>query len=133
MNKQEAADFLGVSVRALERYVQQRRISVKYEKGKTRLTANFDSSELEAFKEELNQLIVKPAFESRQITTEQQLLTNKLVHESGEVTEFGEIGVHLEFCTVCTVNCTSLLFHQKPSVKPLQYHRLDDICLPRHG
>jgi len=32
MNKQEAADFLGVSVRALERYVQQGKISVTYEK-----------------------------------------------------------------------------------------------------
>ncbi len=42
MNKQEAADYLGVSVRALEPYVQQGRISVKYEKGKTRSTANFD-------------------------------------------------------------------------------------------
>ncbi|MEH2316999.1 MAG: helix-turn-helix domain-containing protein [Nostoc sp.] len=30
MNKQEAADFLGVSVRALERYVQQGKISVTY-------------------------------------------------------------------------------------------------------
>jgi len=53
MNKQQAAKFLGVSVRALERYVQQGRIGVKYEKGKTRSTTNFDSSELEAFKEEL--------------------------------------------------------------------------------
>jgi predicted site-specific integrase-resolvase len=29
MNKQQAAEFLGVSVRALERYVQQGRISVR--------------------------------------------------------------------------------------------------------
>ncbi|MEH2178817.1 helix-turn-helix domain-containing protein [Nostoc sp.] len=107
MNKLQAADFLGVSVQALEQYVQQGRISVKYEKGKIRPTANFDFSELEAFKEEFNQPIVKPAFESRQITTEQQPLTNKLVHQSGEVTEFDEIGVNLEFCTVCTVSCTS--------------------------
>ncbi|BAY66913.1 hypothetical protein NIES22_70570 (plasmid) [Calothrix brevissima NIES-22] len=42
MNKQEAADYLGVSVRTLERYVQPGKISVKYEKGKTRPTANFD-------------------------------------------------------------------------------------------
>ncbi|MBD2536200.1 helix-turn-helix domain-containing protein [Nostoc flagelliforme FACHB-838] len=93
MNKQEAADFLSVSVRALERYVQQGRISVKYEKGKTRPTANFDPTELEAFKEELNQPTIKPAFESRQIATEQQPQTGKLVHQSGEIAEFGEIGV----------------------------------------
>jgi len=65
MNKQQAAELLGVSVRALERYVQQGRISVKYHKGKTRPTANFDSSELEIFKEELNQPTIKPAVESR--------------------------------------------------------------------
>ncbi|MHC5861511.1 helix-turn-helix domain-containing protein [Nostoc sp.] len=93
MNKQEAADYLGVSVRALERYVQQGRISVKYEKGKTRPTANFDPMELEAFKSELNQPTVKPAFESRQITTEQEQQTGKLVHQSGEITDFGEVGV----------------------------------------
>ena len=70
MNKKEAAEFLGVSVRALERYVQQGKISVRYEKGKTRPTANFDQEELEAFKTELNQPTIKPAVESRQITTE---------------------------------------------------------------
>jgi hypothetical protein len=91
MNKQEAAEFLGVSVRALERYVQQGRISVKYEKGKTRPTANFDSVELEAFRAELNQPTIKPAFETRQIATEQQPASDKLVHHPGEIAEFGEI------------------------------------------
>ncbi len=91
MNKQEAADFLGVSVRALERYVQQGRVSVKYEKGKTRPTANFDQSELETFKAELNQPTIKPAIESRQITTEQHSQQGKLRHESGEIARFGEI------------------------------------------
>jgi len=99
MNKQEAADYLGVSVRALERYVQQGKISVTYEKGKTRPTANFDPTELEAFKEELNQPTVKPAFESRQLATEQQPQTDKLRHNPGEIARFdevsglGEIGV----------------------------------------
>ncbi len=91
MNKQEAADYLGVSVRALERYVQQGKISVKYEKGKTRSTANFDPTELEAFKAELEQPTIKPVFESRQITTEQQSDTGKLTHNSGEIARFGEI------------------------------------------
>lgn len=99
MNKQSAADYLGVSVRALERYVQQGRISVKYEKGKTRPTANFDPTELEAFKAELDQPTIKPAIESRQITTELQPDTGKLTHNSGEIARFdevsgfGEIGV----------------------------------------
>ena len=93
MNKQQAAEFLGVSVRALERYVQQGRISVKYEKGKTRSTANFDSSELEAFRAELNQPTIKPAIESRQTPTEQQPELDKPVLYAGEIAEFGDIGV----------------------------------------
>ena len=93
MNKQEAAEFRGVSVRALERYVQQGRIGVRYEKGKTRPTANFDPSELEAFKEELNQPIVKPAFESRQTATDQQQQAGKLIQPPGEIVERSEIGV----------------------------------------
>jgi excisionase family DNA binding protein len=93
MNKQEAADYLGVSVRALERYVQQGRISVRYEKGKTRPTANFDPAELEAFKQELNQPTIKPAVETRQIATDQQPETDKLVYQSGEFSELGEISV----------------------------------------
>ncbi len=70
MKKKEAAEYLGVSVRALERYVQQGKISVRYEKGKTRPTANFDQGELEEFKAQLNQPTIKPAVESRQITTD---------------------------------------------------------------
>lgn len=93
MNKQEAAEFLGVSVRALERYVQQGRISVKYEKGKTRPTANFDPIELEAFKEELNQPTIKPAVEYRQISTEPQQQTGKTVLYSGDLAESGDIRV----------------------------------------
>ena len=102
MNKQEAAEFLGVSIRALERYVQQGRISVKYEKGKTRPTANFDAAELEMFKAELNLPSYKPAIESRQtssnieprqIATDIQPEPDKLVHHSGDIADFGEITV----------------------------------------
>ncbi len=53
MNKQEAADFLGVSVRALERYTQQGKIGVRYEKGKTRPTPVYDEEELTRFKPEI--------------------------------------------------------------------------------
>src|SRR5579883_15099 len=93
MNKQQAAEFLGVSVRALERYVQQGRISVKYEKGKTRPTAHFDQVELEAFRDELNQPTVKPAIESRQTPTEVQQQTDKPVLYAGEIADFGDISV----------------------------------------
>jgi excisionase family DNA binding protein len=46
---------------------------------------------LEAFKAELNQPTIKPAFETRQTATEQQPDSDKLVHQSGEIAEFGEI------------------------------------------
>ncbi len=100
MNKQEAADFLGVSVRALERYVQQGRISVKYEKGKTRSVANFDATELEAFRTELNEPSYKPAVESRQtaskdetrqMSPDNQSQTDKDLLHYGQLSEFGEV------------------------------------------
>ncbi len=65
MNKQEAAEFLGVSVRALERYVQQGRIGGHYEKGKTRPTLVFDAAELEKFKDELG---VEPRYVQNRAT-----------------------------------------------------------------
>lgn len=53
MNKQQAAEFLGVSIRALERYTQQGKVSVRYQQGKTRPVAVYDEQELKAFKKEL--------------------------------------------------------------------------------
>ena len=108
MNKKEAANFLGVSVRALERYVQQGRISVRYEKGKTRPTANFDPAELETFKTELNQPSYKPAVnfrqntssvEPRQITTDiQPEADNALVYpgEVGDITVIDKLASIIE-------------------------------------
>lgn len=87
MNKQEAADFLGVSVRALERYVSQGKISVRYEKGKTRPTANFDPQELEAFRAELTQ----PTYKPRQIPTPSQPAEDTALTYSGEIADFGEV------------------------------------------
>ncbi|KAB8333788.1 helix-turn-helix domain-containing protein [Scytonema tolypothrichoides VB-61278] len=92
MNKQEAAEFLEVSVRALERYVQQGKISVKYQKGKTRSIANFDPVELESFKTELNQPTFKPSVETRQPPTDNHSRTRKDVLYSGDIAKFGEVG-----------------------------------------
>lgn len=63
MNKQQAAEFLGVSVRALERYTQQGRISAQYQKGKTRPTVAYDENEIKEFKEELERTLHKPVVE----------------------------------------------------------------------
>lgn len=61
MNKQESADYLGVSTRAIERYTQKGKLTVKYEGGKTRPIAVYDEQELVKLKEELNTTSYKPA------------------------------------------------------------------------
>jgi excisionase family DNA binding protein len=61
MNKQEAADYLGVSTRAIERYTQKGKLSVRYEGGKTRPVAVYDLEELDKLKEELKTTTYKPA------------------------------------------------------------------------
>lgn len=54
MRKDEAAKFLGISVRTLELYTQQARIGGHYEKGKTRPVLVYDEAELKRFKDELD-------------------------------------------------------------------------------
>jgi hypothetical protein len=53
MNKQQAADYLGVSVRAVERYTQQGKLSVHYEPGRTRPVAVYREEELRPLKAEI--------------------------------------------------------------------------------
>ncbi len=54
MNKKDAAEFLGVSVRAVERYTQQGKLSVTYTKGRTRPVAEYRQDELDALRAEIN-------------------------------------------------------------------------------
>ena len=63
LTKQEAAEFLGVTVRTLERYTQEGKIGGRYEKGKTRSVLVYDEAELQAFKTELEAKIYKPAID----------------------------------------------------------------------
>ena len=53
MNKQQAADFLGISPRTLERAVKKSSIAARYEKGKTSDVLVFDEDELKRYKAEL--------------------------------------------------------------------------------
>lgn len=53
MNKQQAADFLGISPRTLERAVKKSSIAARYEKGKTSDVLVFDEEELKRYKAEL--------------------------------------------------------------------------------
>ena len=54
MNKKNVADFLGVGVRAVERYMEQGKLSATYQRGKTRPVAVFDETEVKMFKKELD-------------------------------------------------------------------------------
>jgi excisionase family DNA binding protein len=61
MNKHQAAEFLGVSVRALERYTKTRKISARYEKGRTKPTPVYDEAELREFKSKIETPTHSPA------------------------------------------------------------------------
>ena len=61
LTKLQAAEFLGVTVRTLERYTQEGKIGGRYEKGKTRSVLVYDEEELRAFKAELESKTYKPA------------------------------------------------------------------------
>jgi len=55
MNKKEAAEFLGISTRLVARYVSQGRLKCTYVRGKTGREANYEQSDLEALKAELEE------------------------------------------------------------------------------
>jgi excisionase family DNA binding protein len=59
MNKQDAADFLGVSVRAVERYASAGRLPSRYVRGKTGQVLDFEQSDVDAFKIELETPVEK--------------------------------------------------------------------------
>ena len=61
LNKQQAAEFLGVNVRTLERYTQEGKIGSRYEKGKTRSVVVYDEEELRAFKAAQETKTYKPS------------------------------------------------------------------------
>jgi excisionase family DNA binding protein len=61
MNKDQAAAFLGVSTRTLQRYTTQAKIGVTYRHGKTGAEADYDEEQLRLFKETLENTTYQPA------------------------------------------------------------------------
>lgn len=53
MNKKDAADFLGTSERAIERYAHRGKLSVRYQKGQRGDEAVYDEKELRKLRAEL--------------------------------------------------------------------------------
>jgi predicted DNA-binding protein (UPF0251 family) len=62
MKKADAAKFLDISEKTLERLVKNGEISSKLEKGKTRDVVVFDDEELKAYKEKRESAKHRPAF-----------------------------------------------------------------------
>jgi excisionase family DNA binding protein len=80
--KQEAAELLGVTTRAIENYANKGRLSVTYAKGRRGQIAVFDDAELQALKDELQQ----PIYPQRpQVTPEQP--------HTGSIVPFGALGM----------------------------------------
>jgi hypothetical protein len=65
MRKKEAAKYVGCSVRSLENYTSQGRITVKYEKSKTRPVAIYSRADLDRLKTELNSTLYAPAVSTK--------------------------------------------------------------------
>jgi excisionase family DNA binding protein len=62
MNKETAAEYLGISVRSLQRLVQSEKISVTYKRGSSgKQEAIFNDEELEKYKQERDAESVKSA------------------------------------------------------------------------
>jgi excisionase family DNA binding protein len=75
MKKSEAAKFLDISEKTLERLVKNGEISSKLEKGKTRDVVVFDDEELKAFKEKRESSKHRPAFSSSNDSAAQDSLS----------------------------------------------------------
>jgi excisionase family DNA binding protein len=63
LDKRQAAEYLGVTTRTLERHVKEGKLSVRYENSQFGEVALFDPEELEAFKEGKQTTRIKPAVE----------------------------------------------------------------------
>lgn len=66
MNKEEAAKFLGVSIRAVQRYAAANKLSVTYTRGVRGQVAEFNKEELERLKQQLSE----PIYPQRPTVTE---------------------------------------------------------------
>ncbi len=89
MNKKEAAQYLGVSTRAVERYVQQGKLHIQYVQGKHGREALYDNDEVKAFKQELiapvHRTVPEPTTNSslpQQAAAIQQHLVGEMVVEA---------------------------------------------------
>ena len=82
MNKKEAAEFLGVSEKTIERYKSAGKLSARMKRitgadGKSRQVLDFNQSDLDRLKRELSNEIVYPEVTDRHAQTETQTDTDR--------------------------------------------------------
>lgn len=75
LNKKEAAEFLNISIRSLERYQTQGLITVEYKRGKQGQEAVYIKSELERLRKELIAQ-QKPTIQGKLARTKKAISTN---------------------------------------------------------
>jgi excisionase family DNA binding protein len=68
MNKDEAAAYLGISTRTLERYTSKGTVQVKYDGAKTRPVAIYDREDLDRLKADLQIPLIKPQIASSELS-----------------------------------------------------------------
>lgn len=70
MNREEAADELGISIRSLQRTVKAGKLTVTYKRGESgKQEAFFDPDEIARYKQEMESETVKPAVTAPEATT----------------------------------------------------------------
>lgn len=97
MNKQEAAQYLGVSPRQIERYTKENRIGVRFEKGRTKPTPVYDEGELKRFKDEIEKPVHRPAVQ-RMESDSQALATrsDEPLSSLSQLSQFEALGRMME-------------------------------------
>ena len=83
LSKKEAAEYLGISSRTLERHVKDGKIGVRYQPGATNDVAMFDEQDLENFKNERQIPKVKPTVMPSTSELVDQIPINQIAQNSG--------------------------------------------------
>ena len=99
LTKKEAAEYLGVSTRTLERYVKNGKLSVRYEDSPNGEIALFDSGELDQFADDKQTPRITPALRDSGLapTTSDTLSRNSSGVVAGLLAPFQELTERLAF------------------------------------
>lgn len=97
MTKKEAAEFLAISVKMLEKYMAQQRITFSHIKGKYGDVVDFAQEELDRFKQEMGKgkVVVSPAIVKTDSSTTATNATNATTPNTSTTLTTKEDNVHI--------------------------------------